>query len=44
MDSTGRWKEANDPDYNATIFKAFKHGLLKFFYPMNGLYLSMLAQ
>ena len=31
MDSTGRWKEANDPDYNATLFKAFKHGLLKVF-------------
>lgn len=26
MDSTGRWQEANDPDYNATLFRPSSMG------------------
>lgn len=30
LDSTGRWKEANDPDYNSSPSKVLKNIVLKF--------------
>jgi putative nucleotidyltransferase with HDIG domain len=30
LDSTGRWKEANDPNYNSSLAKTLKHIGLKF--------------
>ena len=29
IDSTGRWKEANDPNYNSSFIKMLKHRVLK---------------
>ena len=30
LDSTGRWKEANDPNYNSSLTKILKNSVLKF--------------